>query len=208
MRIVNPYLDYFYSLPPECRRDPLVPLDGRESWSTPWLQFKSSVASTYAWAVPTRTAVAAIAAHTSRVVEVGCGSGYWAWLLEQAGVDVLAIDTTPPPVAWHAVRLGTELEVAKHPDRTLFLCWPPWASEMAYNALSRYRGELVVYVGEWMGGSAEPRFFSLLAQEYEEADRVDIPQWFMRADRLTIWRARRRRSTPGSGAPAPASGSR
>jgi SAM-dependent methyltransferase len=204
VRLANPYLDYFFSLPPECRRDPRRPFR-REPWSPEWLQFKAAVARAYAWAVPTRAAVGAIAARTSRVVEVGCGSGYWAWLLEQAGVDVVAVDSTPPPLAWHPVRLGGEVEVVKHPDRTLFLCWPPWATDMAYNALSWYRGDLVVYVGEWMAGSAELRFFSLLALDYEKVERVEIPQWVMRTDVLTIWR--RRRPTRGSEAPAPGAGS-
>jgi hypothetical protein len=203
-RIANPYLDYFVSLPVECRRDPRIPLDHSELSSPQWLQFKASVARTYAWAVPTQEAIEAIARRAPRIVEVGCGSGYWAWLLAQAGVDVVAIDPAPPVPSWHPIRLGTELDVAWHADRTLFLCWPPWATDMAYNTLAIHRGEQVVYVGEWQGGgNAEPKFFSLLEREYEQVERVAIPQWFMRADDLTIWRRRPRPATPGSAERAP-----
>ena len=203
-RIANPYLDYFVSLPLECRRDPRVPLDDRELSSPQWLQFKADVARTYAWAVPTREAIEAIARRAPRIVEVGAGSGYWAWLLAQAGVDVVAIDPAPPVAPWYPVQLGTELDVAWHADRTLFLCWPPWATDMAFNTLSIHRGDQVVYVGEWHGGNAEPKFFSLLEREYEQVERVEIPQWFMRADELTIWR---RRATPGSAERAPGAAS-
>eukprot|EP00959_Pyramimonas_sp_CCMP1952_P210801 4411338-Pyramimonas_sp.AAC.2 len=36
-----------------------------------------------------------------------------------------------------------------HQDKTLLLCWPPQHSPMALNALCSYRGDQVVYIGEW-----------------------------------------------------------
>jgi hypothetical protein len=192
MGIANPYLSYFLSLPPACRRDPLTLVDAREALFPDWLGFKNAVASTYAWAVPTEEAVLAIAQHAPRVIEVGAGSGYWAWLLAQAGVDVLAFDAQPPPQGWFPVAPGTEFEPARHPDRALLLCWPPWNTRMAQNALASHAGDTVVYIGEWLGGSAEPRFFNRLATDYEVVDFVAIPQWWMRADVLTIHRRRRR----------------
>lgn len=48
----------------------------------------------YAYAVPSAEALDVIAQESGgRVVEVGAGTGYWAWLLSRRGVDVVAVDT-------------------------------------------------------------------------------------------------------------------
>ena len=188
--LANPYLAYFDSLPASCRSDPLVAPDAREALVPGWLEFKTAVASAYAWAVPTEEAILAIARHAPRLLEIGAGSGYWSWLLAQAGADVVAVDAQPAPRTWFPVRPGGELEAALHPDRALFLCWPPWNAPMALNALLCHAGDTVVYVGEWLGGNAEPRFFDRLAREYELVESVAIPQWWMRRDAVTIHRLR------------------
>jgi SAM-dependent methyltransferase len=187
----NPYLTYFAALPPACRRDATRPVDTSELGAPQWLQFKAAVAAHFAWAVPTAAAIDAIRRQTDRVIEIGCGSGYWAWLMKQRGIDVVAVDTMPRAWAWHEILLQGHEVVVEHPERALFLCWPPWGTRMAFDTLSAYRGDLVIYVGEWMGGSAEAHFFSLLSTAFEVVDAVDIPQWVMRTDRLTLHRRRR-----------------
>lgn len=189
-RLCNPYLDYFMALPAGCRRDPALPIDARELFDPVWLRFKTAVATYYSWAVPTEQAIDTIARITGRVVEVGAGSGYWAWLMAQRGIDVIAFDAAPPAVAWHPVWQGDERVAFAHGDRTLFLCWPPFGTEMAANALAAFTGDHVVYVGEWLSGSANPRFFALLASGFEEVASVPLPQWSMRSDRLSIHRRR------------------
>jgi hypothetical protein len=192
----NPYLTYFLSLPAACRRDPAEPVDARELASPAWLRFKAAVAAHYAWAVPTEPAVDAVARHTARVLEIGCGSGYWAWLMAQRGIDVLATDPAPPPHVWHDVHIAAEGEAARHPDRALFLCWPPYGAGVALASLSAYRGDLVIYVGEWLGGSAEPGFFALLAAEFEPVEAVALPQWAHRTDSMLVLRRRSARTGP------------
>jgi hypothetical protein len=61
---------------------------------------------------------------------------------------------------------------------------------MAAAALAAFPGETVIYIGEWMGGSAEPGFFARLASEFEAVDAVDIPRWHARGDRLWVLRRR------------------
>jgi hypothetical protein len=186
----NPYLDYFKALPAACRRNPFLAIDPREAADPIWLRFKTAVATHYSWAVPTDEAIFLIAGAARRVVEIGAGSGYWAWLMAQAGIDVIAYDAAPPAAVWHPVWPGDELAVLGHGDRTLLLCWPPFGTEMAANALAAYAGDQVVYVGEWLGGSANPRFFGLLAGAFEEVASVALPQWTMRTDRLSVHRRR------------------
>jgi hypothetical protein len=187
-RLQNPYLAYFRSLPAACRRDPHAPSDYRDLVAPGWIAFKNAVVSAFSWAVPTDEAVFAIARRATRVLEIGAGSGYWSWQLAQAGVDVLAVDAAPPPTAWHRVWPGNEFEAATDPSRALLLCWPPWNTAMALNALLWHAGDTVIYIGEWNRGSAEPRFFDVLSTAYDLVETVAIPQWWERTDVVTIHR--------------------
>jgi len=190
MGLFNPYLEFHRAMPACYRRDPSVPISAAELLSPQWLYLKAAIAGHFAWAVPTDEAVRAILKCSTRVVEIGAGGGYWAWMMRQAGIEVVAFDTHHACFNWSEVAHGDERAVLSYPDHALFLCWPPWNSDMAYNALTCHGGDHLAYVGEWMGGSANPRFFALLASAYEAIDVVDIPQWYNRDDRLMIFRRR------------------
>lgn len=112
------------------------------------------------------------------VVEIGAGSGYWAWQLQQAGVDVAAYD--PHPVApdneyckygpYTAVLPGgPEAVLSQHPDRALLMVWPPYGGAHAGEALRLYCGDLLIYAGEqWGGCTADDGFYELLDAEWAE----------------------------------------
>jgi len=188
--LANPYGEFFRALPPLFRRVALIPPSAAELSSTDWLVWKAAVARHFSWAVPTYEAIEAIGRYATKVVDMGAGSGYWAWLMRQAGIDVVAIDEAPPPFTWTKVAKANERVILDHPDRTLFLCWPPWGTDMAFNTLTLHRGDYVVYVGEWMGGSANIWFFALLVSGFEAIDWIEIPQWYNRDDRLFVFRRR------------------
>jgi hypothetical protein len=190
MGLRNPYLDFFRAMPPACRRDPAVAPSAGELLSPEWLTLKAAIAGHFAWAVPTEDAIRTVVRHATQVVEVGAGSGYWAWMMRQAGIAVAAFDASPPAFTWSEVGLGDERVAMHYPDHMLFLCWPPWNSDMAYNALASHRGDRLVYVGEWMGGSANARFFEHLVGGFEAVDVVELPQWHNRDDRLMVFRRR------------------
>lgn len=195
--LCNPYLDLFRSLPPSYRRCPQLAVDARELTSPEWLSFKSHIATTYAWAVPTDDAIATIGRHGKQVVEIGSGSGYWAWMLEQAGIQVQAFDAAPQQFTWHLVRRGTSADAARYPGHSLLLCWPPWGTSMAFDTLREYTGQTVVYIGEWMMGCADARFFALLRADFDAVDGAELPQWYMRDDRLLVFRRRGTRNLVG-----------
>jgi hypothetical protein len=169
----------------------------------------------YAWAVPNEDALRAIAAVSPRgVVEIGAGGGYWAMLLRERGVEVIAYDPDPDGLKdWHAGRRWSEVlygdhtAVIGHSDRTLFLCWPEYNKTWAQEALELYEGETVVYVGEGFGGcTADDQFHALLGDDvscwhpgddlcdhdwpaplFNETNVVDIPQWCGLYDSLKIY---------------------
>lgn len=125
---------------------------------------RAELISRYAFPIPTADILDALLAHAP-IVEIGAGSGYWAWCLSQLGASVVAYDTLVPgegsewdPFSrnawfddtWFGVIEGDESAAARHPDRSLFLCWPPFHVPMASRALAHYRdagGRTLLYIG-------------------------------------------------------------
>ena len=204
----NPLLHEIRKYPCRCQFGPPrqygCPLCARESYLDDhmWM-LRKHLQSRYAWAIPNEEALTAIAA-LSPLVEIGAGTGYWAALLAARGADVVAYDKRPGRNNWcnadpyHPIRFGSWESVTQHPDRTLFLCWPPM-SHMAASALRAYRlvgGQQIAYIGEYDGGCcATDRFFQMLHLGWTQIAQHAIPQWWGLHDVLSIWQRRSHTST-------------
>ena len=114
-----------------------------------WIDRKD-LCGEYTWAIPDPDSLNFVTEWLSpKAIEIGGGTGYWAWQLSQLGVDILCYDLYPPHLTgqngyhsprnenkdklmgevrkiFYDVRAGNEKMAAKHPDRVLFLCWPPF----------------------------------------------------------------------------------
>jgi len=115
----------------------------------------------YAWAVPDERALRIIK-HFSPVIEIGAGKGYWAKLLRQREVDILAFDkfvfnisktgsSTKRYQKCHSEVLEGGPEVllgSQANDRTLLLCYPDDRESMAIVSLENFRGDIIIYIGE------------------------------------------------------------
>jgi len=120
----------------------------------------------FGFTAPDEDALALVAANSARgVVEIGAGVGYWARLLHEHGVDVLAYDIAPPPAPanrwfdgqqpWFPIHVGDAAVAAEHLDRTLLIVWPTRNETWAADAAARHLaggGTRLVYVGEPPGG--------------------------------------------------------
>lgn len=151
----------------------------------------------YAWAIPNEAAIRTIMKYRP-IVEMAAGSGYWAYLLSQAGADVVAYDNDSwnrtehyrSEKQWFPVRFGDERSIVDHQNRTLLLVWPP-GGEFAVELLWRFAGEYLIYVGESSPGvMADAQFFDLLQRDWESVETVDLPHWPGFQDQLTVYHRR------------------
>lgn len=119
----------------------------------------------FSWAVPNDQALEAIARYSPNgVVEIGAGGGYWAMLMRQYGIDVIAYDPDPEGgisidgggwhdgTRWSDVLSGDHTMVTRHPDQSLLLVWPSYDDPWTDQVLDLYEGDTVIYVGEGSGG--------------------------------------------------------
>jgi hypothetical protein len=117
----------------------------------------TELAQRYAYVLPDNTNLAMLA-ELGPVVEVGAGTGYWAYRLRALHVDIVALDQAPPDgdivnryhaktPTWSEVLLGDHTVLSGYADRALFLCWPPLFSALG-ECLSFYSGQTVAVIGD------------------------------------------------------------
>lgn len=195
----NPFWDAVSAIPAD---DGWGSGNGRftPQWSGKDQPGRRELCKTYAWAIPDPDSLAFIVDVLAgrALVEIGAGTGYWAWQLSQLGVDVIAYDNHPPnvpgndyfvpePRMFHKVRRGSHLRAAKHPDRVLFLCWPTM-SNFATRAVRNYAGDTVIYIGEGpYGCTADESFFDELAKSWTQVGEYPLVQWSGIHDHINVW---------------------
>jgi hypothetical protein len=134
----------------------------------------------YSWAIPSDEVVQEIA-QLSPLLEMGAGTGYWGWLLRQAGARINCWDSNSGAGPhWSEVEYGTPELMSELPDlaeRTLLLIWPPLDEPMAENALAHFSGSRVVYIGEWRGRTASAAFHDRLESEFRLERTIELPRW-------------------------------
>ncbi len=193
----NPYLREFTRLEPELRRphDYLNGVHGPSAISA--YDRRVWCIRRYAFAVPSEAALVVLARHAP-IVELGAGTGYWAYLLRRRGVDCVAYDLAPPdhmpnpnrfqPLTWTRVEPGDVDRLAVESHRALFLCWPSYRDPFAARALRAYTGATLLYIGEPAGGrTADDDFFTQLAQHWQPVEQVALPNWPGTHDVLTVY---------------------
>jgi hypothetical protein len=153
------------------------------------------LASTYSWPILTTDAVTAVADFigTREVVDFGAGNGYFAHLLNQQGVDVLAIDNWSggkPGKVWHPVQSGDVDSLVGTGEAALLLSWPPKRSPMALAALQTWGGTRLIYAGEILRRTGDVAFHQELAENWQLVERIDIPQWRNFSDAIYLFERR------------------
>ena len=206
-RVQNPYFEEYKRLNPTLK-DPLLDIGSHSFQLYEKLYVaREDLVKRYAWAIPDKKALDLIAKQ-GPLVEMGAGTGYWASLLRAMGVDIVAYDRAPPghgpvtrnkwhdPVQYTHVTEGGPEVLWAHPDRALFLCWPPYADPFALDCANLWGGNTLVFVGELGGCTGCDRFYESLRGSFVRWAYHDIPTWPGLRDFLSVWK---RRSTLGTG---------
>ncbi|OBG18848.1 hypothetical protein [Mycobacterium sp. 852002-51057_SCH5723018] len=158
------------------------------------------LARKYCWTIPDPDTVTFVAEHAhGGLVDPIAGTGYWAYLLGQLGVDVVCYDLNPGATlitnGWHGDDLYAEIcakdcaeAAALHPERTLLLSWPPHGQDVGARTVLAYKGSRVIYVGEGRGGgTGDDQLHSILDTHWTEVDSRRPVQWWGQRDRLTVY---------------------
>ena len=91
--------------------------------------WRTCICSYFSWAVPNHDALQALLA-LGPLVELGAGTGYWAWLLTRMGADIIAYDVAGSHEGQGyrfrhpLVRDGGVHALKSSGSRALLLCWP------------------------------------------------------------------------------------
>lgn len=177
--------------------------------ATRMMNTRRGLVKKYSFAIPTQEAISTICSY-GPAIEIGAGTGYWAWLVRQLGGDILAFDIRPPkreacPTlnrfhgnegCWTEVNQGTESVIPLHPERTLLLGWPPFGEPLALRALQLYRRDYFLYIGAlprangWRGPMGSDAFLDELQLEWHLMKSVKLPNWDLCWDALHVFKRR------------------
>lgn len=71
----------------------------------------------------------------------------------------------------------------------LLLCWPPYNTSMAYDALVKFKGNVLIYIGEGRDGcTGDDKFHDKLIKEWDLYLTIENPTWVDIYDSVFIYK--------------------
>lgn len=159
---------------------------------------RHNMVSEYSWTIPDPASVAFVYQHCAghKILDPLAGTGYWANLLSQMGVDIIAADAAPGTNGWHK---GKELHypmftddavdsVLMHRDRMIILSWIPYGSDLGTEVLENYALNRFITIGEEdFGCCGTEEFWAGVRKGWDEIASHRPIQWFGMHDFITVW---------------------
>lgn len=135
------------------------------------------------------------------ILEVGAGTGYWAYEFQKRAIDYIATDLKISENSYfkfdekkskhwtNVENLSAEEAIEKYPNRTLLICWPCYNEPWAYDAVCQFKGDYVIYVGEgYEGCTADDQFHYYMDENFYLIDELNLFQWRGFHDRVFVYR--------------------
>ncbi|KAM4700808.1 uncharacterized protein O3C94_001888 [Discoglossus pictus] len=156
----------------------------------------------FSFSVPSPQVLDLLCALRLPLVSAGAGTGYWEFLLQSRGLDVVAFDQNsifPPEMRYTEIMTGGPELLEHFSDRALFLAWPDAdeSSHFSLDCLNYFRGHTLFHVGELLGetmssnpwGQSTSRDFQMaLAEDFCCVKRIRLPSWPGQVDSFSVWR--------------------
>ncbi|CAH3107962.1 unnamed protein product [Pocillopora meandrina] len=155
----------------------------------------------FSFSVPCHEALEHIMKLKVPIISAGAGNGYWEFLLQQRGADIVAFDQNtvyPTDMRYTEIMEGDPSILCDYKDRALLLSWPDHAEDCSFSldCLKYYSGKTIIHIGELFGetlssnpwGQTTSRAFQLrLGETFRCVSRVQLPNWPGHMDSLTVW---------------------
>lgn len=138
-----------------------------------------------------------------KIIEVGAGSGWLSYNLQQRGLNVIPVDCNLSDNHYNFKKLYTNIVddkaedfILKNKYDTILMCWPDLGSDFAHTILDRMpKNKNLIYIGESEGGcTANDDFFELLNSKCtlleDKTKRIQrhVKQWAGIHDQIEVYR--------------------
>lgn len=166
---------------------------------------RERVIERFGYAVLTQDAVARLLPY-GPFVEIGAGTGYWSYELRKAGCISIATDlhtvaTKSEPEIRHpfhgraqyvdVIAMSAEDAAQKYSEKSLLMVWPDLNLSWAFDALRKYTGDTLVYVGDGRGRrgwTGDSQLHDEIERAWVEKDRITIPRFPVHHDAIFIYK--------------------
>ncbi|HEY3990725.1 MAG TPA: hypothetical protein VGM02_15590 [Acidobacteriaceae bacterium] len=168
-------------------------------------ELRQKVVGIYGFAVLTREIVNRLIVY-GPFIEVGAGTGYWSYELQQAGCTSIATDISVPGTSSafdsrYAYRhrtcfldvqpISAQQAIREHPDKTLLTVWPETGEAWSYETLTAYTGATLIYVGAVeRGRPQDDQFHDELERSWRLETRMNIPRFPGHHDAVFVYHRR------------------
>ena len=145
----------------------------------------------FSLAIPNEESLNAIT-RMGPIIEVGSGSGYWAFLIRCKCVDIIAVDDRSSPQKWtmdwfpSTIKCDALKYLEEHggcSDRTLFMSWPTCGESI----LSAFKGDHFIIIGK---SECRSKWELCNDPEWVLLDCIEIPVWPGMYNRMRIYMRR------------------
>jgi len=149
----------------------------------------------YSWAFPDKKIIDYMKRFIGNdsAIEIGAGHGLWSRLLKDIGINIVATDPQLFPsnsISGYNIsdinKQWTNVEKMNHIEslnnfpnaNVLILIWPSYQETYANESLNLFKGNKVIYIGEWKGCTADDNFHDSLCRNWKlvNADHVEIDE--------------------------------
>ena len=130
--------------------------------------FRRNYADYFSWTIPSAKAIKNIKKflydnNCLQLLEIGAGKGLWAALLKVSLYNDNNDEIATDDFSWYRDKFETYTKITDfnwkdaiefikpEPESCLFLCWPPNDNSLAFDSLTNFKGNYLIYIGAIRG---------------------------------------------------------